>query len=451
VEPGRCPLEDLVSARPENPHEERAVTGSDLYRLCERLYPLCRSITGNGVRETLAALGEHIDLETFEVPTGTQVFDWVVPKEWNLERATLTTEDGRCLVDTNHSNLHVVNYSVPTDAWVSREELEPHLHSLPERPELIPYRTAYYAPAWGFCLSEQQRATLGDGPFHVQIDSSLEDGALTYGECFVPGETEAELLISTHVCHPSLANDNLSGITVATHLAKYFAGSDRLRFGLRFIFVPSTIGAITWLARNEQRLGKLIGGLIISGVGDSGSFTYKLSRRGDGIVDRICSGLVGDSGLGTVRPFSPYGYDERQFCSPGIDIAAGCLMRTPFGEYPEYHTSGDNLRLIGPAALEESYRLCRDILADVQRVTSYRNLSPKGEPQLGRRGLYQQIGGDNEAKDRQLAMLWLLSYSDGRHSTLDISELSGIPLSRLEEIARLLVDADLLEELPTGN
>lgn len=425
-----------------------------LFALCERLYPICRSITGQGVRDTLAMLRELVEIETFEVPSGTEAFDWTVPPEWNLARGRLIGPSGQTIVDTADHNLHVVNYSEPVDRTLSLEELVGHLHSLPDQPDAIPYRTSYFQQTWGFCLPHRLRETLPAGQYTARIEATLAPGSLSYGEIFLPGESDQEILISTHVCHPSLANDNLSGITVAAHLAAYFAASGRpRRYGLRFVFVPGTIGAITWLSQNEARVPKIVAGLVLSGVGDRGPFTYKKSRHGAGLIDRLFQSHLqtwSDSrGRPSIRPFLPYGYDERQYCSPGIDIPAGCLMRTPYGEYPEYHTSGDNLTLLSAQSLGETFELCRRVLTDAQCVARYRNLSPKCEPQLGRRGLYDNVGGDNQSKTAQLAMLWLLSHSDGAHTTLDIHELSSIDLATLDLAAGRLQQAELLEPLST--
>lgn len=432
---GRCALEVL-----------EVTTESTLFGLCEELYPICRSITGDGVRQTLKALSGVIDLSVHEVPTGTEVFDWTVPKEWNLNRAYIVGPDGQRVVDTADHNLHVVNYSAPVQTRLSRSELDAFLHSLPDEPDLIPYRTTYFAETWGFCLSQKHRDALPEGEYEVVVDTTLKQGSLTYGEFYVPGMSDEDLLISTHICHPSLANDNLSGLSVATYLAQYFAEQPPGHFGLRFVFVPGTIGAITWLAQNPTSVAKISAGLVLSGVGDSGRFTYKKSRHGAGLFDRLFeTRLQSVDGDAQVRPFLPYGYDERQYCSPGINIPAGCLMRTPYGEYPEYHSSGDNLELISASALQETFLLCRDVILDAGRVVNYLNLNPNCEPQLGRRGLYDNIGGDNQSKNLQLALLWLLSYSDGDHSTLDISDLSGMSLTVLAEAAQLLVNAQLLK------
>lgn len=422
--------------------------GKPLYALCARLFPICRSITGDGVRETLTILRELIPIKLYEVPSGTRVLDWEVPLEWNLREAYVENEQGERIIDAARHNLHVLGYSTPVNVVMSRDELDAHLFSLPDQPDLIPYRTSYYAPNWGFCLPHRQRVALPPGNYHAVIDSSLEQGSLTYGEFFIPGRSKQELLISAHVCHPSLANDNLSGISVAAYLARHFRDVP-LRYGLRVIFVPSTIGAITWLACNEDRIADVVGGLVISGVGDLGPFTYKRSRGGRGVVDRIFERLLDPTQSGNaIRPFIPYGYDERQFCSPGIGIAAGCLMRTPYGEYPEYHTSDDNLELISAKALGETLDLCVQAITEIQYVAHYLNTSPKGEPQLGRRGLYDMLGGDNDTKQAQLALLWMLNYSDGSHSTLDISALSGMDLAKLDLAAQRLYSAGLLSPVP---
>jgi aminopeptidase-like protein len=415
--------------------------GGSLYDLCKRLYPICRSITGDGVRATLKVLQQIVPLELLEVPSGRQVFDWNVPLEWNLREAFIEDERGKRIVDTANHNLHVVSYSVPTDLVCSRAELDTHLHSLPEHPTWIPYRTAYYSPAWGFCLAHEQRTSLPNQNYRVVVDATLKEGSLTYGELYLPGSSGRDILISTHICHPSLANDNLSGIAVAVHLAKHFLNR-RLRLGLRFVFVPGTIGAIAWLAENERDVARIRDALVLSGVGDDGPFTYKKSRRGDGLLDRIFTRRFAATD-NSVRPFFPYGYDERQYCSPGFDIAAGCLARTPYGEYDEYHTSADNLDFIRADALQQSLELCIAAIDEAQTDVRYVNTNPKCEPQLGRRGLYEPIGAHGMS-NVQLAQLWMLSYSDGEHSLADIRELSGLDSKTLARAAERLESAGLL-------
>ena len=336
--------------------------GQELYRFAADLYPICRSITGNGIRQTLSQIKSHIPLQTFEVPTGTQVFDWNVPKEWNIRDAFIAAPDGQRVVDFQKCNLHVMNYSIPVHETMPLSKLQPHLFTLPERPDWIPYRTSYYKEDWGFCLSHNQMLTLQDGEYEVRIDSTLENGHLTYGECYLPGRSTDEVLISCHACHPSLANDNLSGLTVATFLAKLLSGRD-LRYSYRFVFIPGTIGAITWLARNREAVGRIRHGLVLTCIGDAGGFHYKKSRRGNADIDRAAAHVLRHSGESAeILEFSPYGYDERQYCSPGFNLPVGCLMRSVWGSFPEYHTSADNLDFIRPLQLAESLRACAAIL-----------------------------------------------------------------------------------------
>jgi aminopeptidase-like protein len=420
--------------------------GQEMYRLITELYPLCRSITGDGVRRTLHILQQHIPVTVHEVPSGTQVFDWTVPKEWNIQDAYIKNAQGERIVDFNKSNLHVVSYSVPVRGKMSLAALRPHLFTLPERPEWIPYRTSYYTESWGFCLSHKQFAQLReDEEYEVCIESSLTDGSLTYGEYYLPGEQHDEVLLSCHVCHPSLCNDNLSGIAVVTFLAKYFATLPR-RYSYRFLFIPGTIGSITWLWMNESRVVRIKHGLVVAGVGDRGPFTYKKSRRGDAEIDRVACHVLRHAGTGNaVIDFSPYGYDERQFCSPAFNLPIGCVMRTPFGQYPEYHTSADDLDFVSPAALADSFAKCVAILTVLEHNRVYVNQNPKCEPQLGKRGLYRAVGGQTEGKSNELAMLWVLNLSDGTHSLLDIAERSGMQFEVISQVANALAQHNLIK------
>jgi aminopeptidase-like protein len=422
--------------------------GEELYKLVAELYPICRSITGDGVRRTLEIVDREIGgLEVSEVPTGTQVLDWTVPREWNVRDAWVADAAGRRVIDFQASNLHLVSYSVPARATMSLTELKEHLFTLPDQPDLVPYRTSYYAERWGFCASQRLVDSLPDGDYEVCVDSTLADGHLTYGERLVEGRTSDEVLVSCHVCHPSLANDNLSGIAVASRLARLLAEGPRPRYSYRFLFIPGTIGSITWLARNQDRVDRIRSGLVLSGVGDPGGFTYKRSRRGDAEIDRAVAHVLARSGRPhTVVDFSPYGYDERQFCSPGFNLPVGRLSRTEFATYPEYHTSADDLDLVGPAQLQDSLEVCREVVAVLEGNRRYQNLSPRGEPQLGRRGLYGQIGGRSDAEERQMAMLWVLNLSDGGMSLLDVAERSGLSFALLAEVAALLEEAGLLAE-----
>src|SRR4030042_3295105 len=327
--------------------------GREMYTLITRLYPICRSITGNGFQETLNIIKEHIPLEVHEIPTGTQVFDWTVPKEWNIRDAYVKDSKGERIIDFQKSNVHVVSYSVPIRKRMSLGELKEHLFTLPDHPDWVPYRTSYYKEDWGFCLSHKQFLELRDEQYEVCIDASLKEGHLRYGEYYLRGQTEEEVLVSCHACHPSLCNDNLSGMALATYLAKYLTPLS-LRYSYRFLFIPGTIGSITWLALNEEKAFHIKHGLVVAGVGDPGKSTYKRSRQGDAEIDKAVVRVLKESGDDyEIIDFFPYGYDERQYCSPGFDLPVGCLMRTPHSRYPEYHTSADNLDFVKPQRLAE--------------------------------------------------------------------------------------------------
>jgi aminopeptidase-like protein len=413
-----------------------------MHALMTELFPICRSITGEGFRSTLRRLGEVVPIALSEVPTGTRVFDWTVPKEWNIRDAWIADATGRRVVDFRASNLHVVNYSVPVRRRMTLEELRPRLHSLPAQPELVPYRTTYYAEDWGFCLSHRQLEALPAGEYDVCIDATLEPGHLTYGECLLPGETADEILISVHSCHPSLANDNLSGMVVAAWLARQIQSGPR-RHSFRFLFIPGTIGSITWLAQHEADAARIRHGLVLSCLGDPGPSTYKRSRRGNALVDRAAAHVLRQAGPHTLNDFFPYGYDERQYCSPGFDLAVGCLTRTPNGRFPEYHTSADNLDFVRPDALEDSLDKVYRIVEVLERDRAYLNLNPRCEPQLGRRGLYRATGG-KELPGFEMALLWILNLSDGRYSLLDIAERAGMPFRVILGAAKALEEAELL-------
>ncbi|MEU4246127.1 DUF4910 domain-containing protein [Amycolatopsis sp. NPDC026612] len=419
-------------------------TGAELHALVERLYPICRSITGDGVRQTMDIIGEHIALERHEVPTGTAVLDWTIPQEWNIRDAYVAAPSGERVIDFRESNLHVVGYSVPVNERMPLSELREHLHTLPDQPSWVPYRTSYYAPAWGFCLAQEKLDALPDGEYDVVIDSTLSDGSLTYAEHVVPGRVTDEVIVSCHVCHPSLANDNLAGIAVAVSLAQQLALAQP-HYTYRFLFMPGTIGSITWLARNASRIEKVRHGLVLACAGDPGSLTYKKSRRDDAEIDRVMQHVL-RSREHRVVDFSPYGYDERQFCSPGFNLGVGSLTRTPYAGYPEYHTSADNPGFVSPSAMEDTLGALKDAFGVLDRNRRYVNLSPYGEPQLGKRGLYDSLGGRSDAKQAQLAMLWVLNFSDGEHSLLDIAERAGLPFDIVDVAARALHDAGLVKE-----
>jgi aminopeptidase-like protein len=421
------------------------MTGADLYALAARLFPIPRSITGDGVRQSLEILAERIALEIREIPTGTPVFDWTVPREWRLREAHITAPDGRRIADAAGHNLQLLNYSAPFRGRIALEELKRHLFTLPEQPDLIPYRTSYYKEQWGFCLPHRLVETLPAGDYEVVVDTEHFAGSLSIGELALAGDSDEEVLFSTHSCHPSLANDNLSGMVVATALAAHLAARQRRRLSYRFLFLPGTIGAITWLATNREKCARIRHALVLAGLGAPGAFHYKKSRCGDAPIDREVARALAKLGEPLeVEAFVPFGYDERQYNAPGIGLEAGCFSRTPYGRYAEYHTSADNLDLIRPETLAGSVAALIAVVDGLESRECFRNLAPEGEPQLGRRGLYRLIGGDDAGRERELAILWMLNLSDGSHSLDDIAARSGLALAALREATAALVSAELL-------
>jgi aminopeptidase-like protein len=425
-------------------------TGREMHALAAELYPLCRSITGDGVRSTLRRLAQDIPLAVREVPSGTQVFDWTVPEEWNIREAWIKDPHGRVVVSFANHNLHVVGYSTPVRERMPLSELKPRLFSLPDQPDLIPYRTSYYKKSWGFCLPHRDLERLEDGEYEVCIDSTLADGRLTYGECFISGATDEEVLVSCHTCHPSLANDNLAGIVVAVALARQLASCPR-RLSYRFLFIPGTIGSITWLALNEAGIHRIQHGLVLTCAGDAGPITYKKSRRGNAIIDRAMQHVLRTSGAEhRVANFHPYGYDERQYCSPGINLPVGCLMRSPHGTFPEYHTSADNLDFIQPESLADTLVKALEAFEVLEHNARLVNLKPMCEPMLGKYGLYGGGGGQRTGEFDELALLWVLNLSDGSNDLLAIAERSGMRFQKILAAAEALEQAGLLrKENPT--
>jgi aminopeptidase-like protein len=440
----------MQEARPRRLTEglDPAAAGAEAYELARALFPLPRSLTGDGVRETLRLVSELVPLELVEVPTGTPLFDWQAPREWNLAEAWIADGSGRRIVDSRHSTLHVLGYSAPVRETLSGAELAERLHSLPEHPDRIPYRTAYWADTWGFCVSERQRAAIRpDERYEVVIDARLEAGSLTYGEALLPGSSDEEVLLTTYVCHPSLANDNVSGIAVLAVLGRLLA--DRpLRRSHRLLFSPGTLGPLAWLSRNLGGLGRVSAGLVVACVGDPGPVRYKRSRRGDAEVDRAAEHVLRRSRPDAlVEDFVPWGGDERQFCSPGFDLPVGALTRTPHGLFPEYHSSADDLDLISAASLGDSLAAAVEILDALERNRVLRSRSPYGEPQLGRRGLYREIsaGVPREEEAFQRAVMWVLNQADGTRSLLDVAERADLPLALVADAADALVEAELIE------
>ncbi len=420
--------------------------GKAMHNFIAELYPICRSITGSGVRETLRAIQKRIPLEIYEVASGTKVFDWTVPLEWNVSDAYIMSREGKRVVDFKAHNLHLMSYSSPIRKKMPLTDLRPHLFTLPDHPEWIPYRTSYYKENWGFCLRHTDLERLPDDEYEVVIDSSLQPGALTYGEFYVPGEMTDEVLVSCHVCHPSLCNDNLSGITVAVKLAETMAARPR-RYSYRFLFIPGTIGSITWLAQNEQKVSRIKHGLVLTGIGDAGNITYKKSRQGNAEIDRAMAHVLRHSGeASTIIDFFPYGYDERQYCSPGFDLPVGCFMRAQHGQYPEYHTSADNLDFVKADSLAQSYTQCLKVFELLEGNRTYMNQNPKCEPQLGRRGLYRTVAGQQEKQWTELALFWVLNASDGHHTLFDIAERADLSFGKIQSAAEALLEVGLLKE-----
>ena len=441
----------MTEPRPVAALRDRAdlpALGREMHALVAELYPICRSITGEGLRATLRRLQHVAPLEIREVPTGTRVLDWTIPREWNVRDAWVADASGRRVVDFRESSLHVVSYSVPVRTRLPLSELRKKLHALPDHPDWIPYRTSYYAEDWGFCLAQRVLDRLPDGDYEAVVDSTLTDGSLSYGELLLPGREKGEVLLSAHACHPSLANDNLSGLALAATLARLLADAER-RWSYRFLFVPGTIGSIAWLAANRDAKARVRHGLVVACVGDAGPLHYKRSRRGDAEIDRAAEHVVSRATPpGAVRDFSPYGYDERQYGSPGFDLPVGSLTRTPHGQYPEYHTSADDPAFVRADSLADSLAAYLSVIAILEGNSRYRNIEPFGEPQLGRRGLYGAMGGFADPGRLQMAMLWVLNQSDGGPTLLDVAERSGLPFDLVRAAADRLLDKGLLEPIP---
>lgn len=425
----------------------KSESGKNLYDLIAQLFPVCRSITGNGVRATLRILSGIIPIQIHEVKSGTKVFDWEVPDEWNIKDAWLKNSDGEKIIDFKNSNLHVLNYSLPIDKKLNLSELSEHIFTIPEFPDWIPYKTSYYNKNWGLCMAHNQFARMKDEIYHVKIDATLEPGSMTFGEYFIVGETADEVLISCHICHPSLCNDNLSGIAVAVHLAQTLSAR-KLRYSYRFLFIPGTIGSIAWLSLNNDKVHKIKHGLVLTLLGDSQKFNYKKSRQGNTEIDQVVEFLLSENydDYG-ISDFYPYGYDERQYCSPGFNLAVGRLSRSIHGEFPEYHTSADNLEFINKENLKESLDFVIKIVETLEKNITFLNKLPTCEPMLGKRNLYSGSGGQFTNKDFQMAMLWVLNQSDGKNSLLQIAKKSCLDFEILYQASLSLQNAGLLEKV----
>jgi len=415
-----------------------------MYDLVKDLFPICRSITGNGVRETLKIIQQHIPININEVPTGTKVFDWTVPKEWNIKDAYIMDENSNKIIDFKKNNLHVVGYSVPVNKTVSLPELQEHLYSLPEQPEAIPYVTSYYKEMWGFCITHKKREILKEGKYKVFIDSELKNGALTYGELIIPGKSEKEVFLSTYICHPSMANNELSGPVVTTFLVKWIMSKPR-RYTYRIIFIPETIGSITYLNKNLDVMKQnIIVGFNVSCVGDNSVYSYLPTRNGNTYADKIALNILSFKHPKFVKySFLDKGSDERQYNAPGVDLPVCCIMRSKYGTYPEYHTSLDNLEFVNPEGLSGSYEVFKECLNLIEENRKYK-IKCLGEPQLGKRGLYPTISTKLSTKEVK-GIINFISYSDGKNDLIDISNKINVPVWELYLIIEKLLKADLLE------
>lgn len=439
------PTDDLEFMQPAT-----RFVGYELHRLMTTLFPICRSITGNGVRETLKIIGEIIPLNVFEVPTGTPVFDWHVPKEWNIREAYIENEEGHRIVDFRQCNLHVVGYSIPVDRWMSLGELQENLHSLEDQPDAIPYVTSYYKERWGFCISHRERQKLTEGRYHAVIDSDLTNGNLSYGECIIPGAIDKEVFCSTYICHPSMANNELSGPVVLTYIAKWLMSEPR-RYTYRLIFVPETIGSITYLSKHLGILKRqVMVAFNLSCLGDDRAFSFVASPYGVTIADRIAESVLQHSCQRyTIHPFLDRGSDERQYCSPGVDLPLVTLCRSKYGTYPEYHTSLDDLNLVTPGGLEGGYNYVKRCIEVAESNVTYR-VTCCGEPQLGKRGLYPSLSTKASGASVQ-TMMDLITYADGTNDLVSISKRLGKPVWELNEIAVRLKKSGLLIEVEKGS
>ena len=420
------------------------IDGSEMYYLMEKLFPICRSITGNGVRETLKIINNLIPLNIHEVPSCTKVFDWTIPDEWNIIDAYVKDENGKRVIDFHNSNLHVVGYSIPYEGKLNLNELSGHLYTLPDQPDLIPYVTSYYKRDWGFCLAHKDFLNLKDNLYDVKIDSTLKPGSLSYGELIIPGESDEEILISTYICHPSMANNELSGPVVATFLARELLNR-KLRFTYRFVFVPETIGSIAYLSKNLDHMKKkVVAGYVITCVGDPGNFSYLSTKEENTLPDRVALHVLKNSADEyKVYPFLDRRSDERQYNAPGIDLPVGSLMRTKYGSYPEYHTSGDNLDFVTPEALRGSLDIYLRCIETLENNRIYKT-TVLGEPQLGKRGLYSNVSFKGSAKPARI-MKDFLAYCDGENDLVCIADRIDCPVWDLVPIADKLLFHEIIE------
>ena len=443
--------------------------GHSMYDLIKKLFPICRSITGNGTRNSLKIISKILPIQIHEISTDTEVFDWKIPKEWNINDAYIKNSSGEKILDFKISNLHILNYSSPIHKKITLDELKDHIFTDSKHPDEIPYRTTYYSENWGFCMSHNQFLNLKDDIYEIFIDSTLEKGSLTYGEYFVKGKNDYEILFSCYICHPSMCNDSLSGVALTVELGEYIKNLEiNPNYSYRFLFIPETIGSITWLSQNKEKINKIKHGLVVTCVGDSGKMTYKKTRQNDTEINNTVISVLKESKKNhEILDFFPSGSDERQYCSPGINLEVGCLTRSMFTRYSEYHTSSDNLNFVNVESLQDSFLIYKKIISklennygkffnkkDIKSIKQssnvdpvYLNLFPNCEPHLGKRKIYHSIGGQNPIYDviKERALMWILSYSDGTNSLKDISILSNIEMNILNDAAQLLLEKKLIK------
>ena len=426
---------------------KEAQTGQKMHELAQKLFPICRSITGNGVRETLRILKKEISIKVYEVPTGTRVFDWTVPKEWNISEAWIEDSKGQRIIDFANHNLHVVGYSVPVDMQISLSDLQEHLYSIPEQPNAIPYVTSYYQERWGFCMTHAMREKLSDDIYHVHIDSSLKDGSLTYGELIIPGESEKEIFLSTYICHPSMANNELSGPVVTTYLTKWIKSKPR-HHTYRIIFIPETIGSLTYLSKNIDDMKRnIIAGFNVTCAGDDRANSFQSSRYGTTLADRVALRVLRKRHPNFKSySFLDRGSDERQYCSPGVDLPVVSIMRSHHTEFPEYHSSLDNLELITPNGLQGSFDILKECIETLENNPRYQPIF-QCEPQLGKRGLYSTLSRRGSKSNDSKLYLNILAYSDGTNDMDDLAELLHIPKEDILQAVKTLLNAKLIRRI----